>query len=170
MASGNHQGGENSVRQVDGVSDMMPACWFCGGRAQKRNNGLCHHLCLGESCPPAVALMPDTLVPPGMSLMHFNLLSQSWSSEGVSLSKSVNGSFKRNYLGFQQFLSSTASISADFYSQKLWALIFLVLESWAMGPDLGLRHLASEIFLMIFIHMGVGLAHSASPTLLPVLL
>ena len=29
-ASGNHQGGANNVSQVDGVSDMMPACQLCG--------------------------------------------------------------------------------------------------------------------------------------------
>ena len=31
-ASGNHQGGENSVSQVDGVSDMALACQLYVGR------------------------------------------------------------------------------------------------------------------------------------------
>ena len=36
-ASGNHQGGENSVSQVDGVSDMAPTCqlWAVGGVLRK---------------------------------------------------------------------------------------------------------------------------------------
>ena len=29
-ASGNHQGDANNVSQVDGVSDMAPACHLCG--------------------------------------------------------------------------------------------------------------------------------------------
>ena len=31
-------------------------------RVQKRDNGLCPPFCLGESCPPALALMPDTSI------------------------------------------------------------------------------------------------------------
>ena len=33
--------GSNSVSQVDGFSDMAPACWLCGGEAFKKGNGLC---------------------------------------------------------------------------------------------------------------------------------
>ena len=45
-------------------------------------------LCLGESCPPAVALMLlVTSVPPSMPLVPFKLLPWCWSSEGVSLSR-----------------------------------------------------------------------------------
>ena len=49
----------------------------------------------------------------------FKLLFPCWSSEGVSLSKSVHEPFKRNCLGLQKFLSSTASTPAGFYSQSL---------------------------------------------------
>ena len=41
-ASRNQEGGANSVSQVDGVSDMAPACSLYKGKAQKRNSGLCH--------------------------------------------------------------------------------------------------------------------------------
>ena len=37
-ASGNHQGRTKSVGHVDGLSDVAPACWFCGsvgGRLRK---------------------------------------------------------------------------------------------------------------------------------------
>ena len=63
MASGNHQGGKNSVSQVDRVSGMAPACQLCGsvgGRAQKRNSGLCQHFYLGKSGPLALTMMADT--------------------------------------------------------------------------------------------------------------
>ena len=83
---------------------MVPTCWLCGRRAQKRNNGFCLHFCLGESCPhppPVLILMPDNLVPPSMFLAPFMLLLQHWSSEGVSQSKSMHRSFKRNCLKFQ---------------------------------------------------------------------
>ena len=71
---------------------------------QKRGNGLCPPFCLGESCPPALTLTPDTSVPPPMSLVPFKLLPQCWSSEGVSLSKSMCMMFKRNCLVLQNFL------------------------------------------------------------------
>ena len=133
-----HQDRANNVSQIDGVSDMAPSCWLCVGRAQKRKNGLCQHICLGEHCPPALAQMPNNSVPPCMSLMPFNLLLQYWSSEEVSPSESVHGFFKRNCLRLQQFLSSTASIPSCFYSQKLWRLIFLALELCTGEPVGGL--------------------------------
>ena len=52
---GNHQGGENSVSQVDGESDIALTCWLCEGMAQQRNKGCCQHFCLGETCPSTVA-------------------------------------------------------------------------------------------------------------------
>ena len=66
---------------------MAPACWLCGERAQKRNNGLCQHFCLGESCPPAPALtlMLDNSVSPYTTLVPFELLPPGWSSEAVSV-------------------------------------------------------------------------------------
>ena len=54
-----------------------------------------------------LTLMPDTSVSPFMSLVPFKLLSWCWSSEGVSLSKSMCGFFKRNCLDIQQFILST---------------------------------------------------------------
>ena len=89
--------GENSVSQVDGVSDMarcLLALWLCGGRAQKRYSHLYHDFCLEESHPPVLTLMPDNLVPLHRSLMPFNLMPLCWSSEGASLSKSVFKPFK----------------------------------------------------------------------------
>ena len=61
-----------------------------------------------RAVPPALALMPDNSFSPCMSLMSFNILPLHWGSEEVSPSKSVSGPFKRNCLGIQQFVSSTA--------------------------------------------------------------
>ena len=66
---------------------------------------------------------------------------------------------------------SATPTSTGFYSQKLWRLIFLALETWAGGPDVGLDPLIPENPSYVCPpQVGVGLAHSASPTLLPVLL
>ena len=81
-----------------------PCSVACEGRAQKRSNGLCQQLCLGESCTPALAPIPGTSVLPCMPLVSFKMLPQCWSSVGVSLSKSVCRPFKRNCLGIQRFL------------------------------------------------------------------
>lgn len=51
MASGSHQSGINCVSQIYGVSDMVPACELYGERAHQKNNGLCQHFNVGESCP-----------------------------------------------------------------------------------------------------------------------
>ena len=80
----------------------------------------------------------------------FNLLPLCWSSEGVSLSKFVCGPFKRSHLRLQQLLSQIALVHTGFYSQKLWGLIFLALESWALGPHEGLEPLAPEISLWVW--------------------
>ena len=79
-------------------------------------------------------LIPDTLVSPCMPLVPFKLLPLCWSSEGVSLSKSMHESCRKNCLGVHEFLSSTTSIPAGFYSQELWGLLFLAVKPWAGGP------------------------------------
>ena len=52
----------------------------------------------------------------------------------------------------------------------LWEFIFLTLEPWVGGPDVGLGFLAAEISLPNFYppHMGVEPAHSVSLFLLSV--
>ena len=69
------------------------------GEGSERNSGLCPHFCVRGSCVPALALMPDNSVPSHMSLRPFSLLSQCWSSEVVSLRKSVLRPFKRALSG-----------------------------------------------------------------------
>ena len=82
---------------------MAPTCQLCGGRIQKGDNGLCLPFCLGESCPPTLTLMSNTQFFLSSSLkdtlVSFKLLPRCWNSEGISLSMSVYGFFKRNCLG-----------------------------------------------------------------------
>ena len=150
---------------------MASICWLCCsvvGRAQKKDNGLYLPFCLGESYPLALALMPDTSAPPYIPLVPFKLLSQwCWSSEGVSLSKSMCGFFKGNSLGLQNFLPLTQSLLV-FVGQKLWGLIFLALEPWAGVPGMGC--LAPEISLPNFYppHVDVGPAYFTSLSLIPI--
>ena len=67
-------------------------------------------------------------------------------------------------------VSSTDSIPAGFCSQKLWGLIFLVLEPWTGWPDVGLGLLASKIPLQNFYlpHTDVEPTCSTFVPLLPV--
>ena len=107
------QDGTNIVSQVDKslrYGTHLPALWLFSERVQKRDNGLCLPFCVGESCLPALALLADTSVPPCLSLVPLKLLHWCWSSEGVSLSKSMCGFFKRNFLGFQKFLPPFQSL------------------------------------------------------------
>ena len=66
--------------------------------------------------------MPDNSVSPYMSLVPFELLSQLWSSEGVSQSKSVCGPFKRDGLGLQK-------ISVSLSQNPCWFLQPEVMET-----------------------------------------
>ena len=91
----------NSVNQVDGVSDMAPACWLCGsvGGGFRKETIAC--LSLWKKVSPSSHLdarhFSSSLY--AMPLVPFKLLPLCWSSEGVSLSKSVCGPVKSNCLG-----------------------------------------------------------------------
>ena len=130
---------------------MVSTYWLCGGVSSEKEQWHVLPLLSGRKLLPSSCLILDNSVPPCMSLMPFNLLPACWNSEGVSPSKSVYGTFKRNCQGVQQFLFSTVLIPAGFYSQKLWGLTFLALEPWAGGPGEGLTPVIPEISLLIFI-------------------
>ena len=95
--SGDLQDRANSVSQVCSFryGTYLPALWLCWGEGSEKGQWPLP-FCLKDSCPPAPALMPDTSVPPCMPLVPLNLLPWCWSSEGVSLSKSMCGFFKGN--------------------------------------------------------------------------
>lgn len=151
----------------------MPTCLLCVGRAQQRNSGawqmpFCPHMKLDNSAPPHMSLVP------------FDLLPQCWSSALVSpsVSKCRCGPFKRNAWDFSSPVSLSATIPTDFQSQKLWGLLFPLLDSWAGNFDMGLGPLSphgilyTEIFLLILNHhvWEWDQPISASTPLLPVLM
>ena len=116
--------------------------------------------CLGENCPPAPALMPDTSVPPHMPLVPFKLLPRCWSSEGVSQNKFVCGPFKRNCLGIQQFLPQTQShwfLQPEVMGTCLLGTGTLGWEAWC-----GAGIPCSQDPSFYALHVGVGPACSAS--------
>ena len=99
-ASGNHQGRENSVSQVDGVSDMVPT--LCRGELIKETMVSASTSIWDKTVPSPFTLMLDNSVPPCVSLMPFEMLFQCWNLERVSPNKSVCRTFKRNFLGLQK--------------------------------------------------------------------
>ena len=101
----------------------------------ERENGLCPLCRLRENCPPALTLVLDTSVSSCMPLVPCKLQPWCWSSEGMSLSKSMCGFFKRNCLGLQNFLPLTQSLlvfaakscedlSSWHWNPGLWALVW----------------------------------------------
>ena len=108
--------------------------------------------------PPNFTLMPENSVSFCMSLVLFKLLYQSWSTEGLSLNKSVHGPFRRNAWDSSCHSSHSATIPAGFHSQKLWVVLFLALEHWnwvscygAWTPHSIGGTSTTEISLLIFI-------------------
>ena len=63
--------------QVDGDSDMVPAC-TCSGRAEQRNSGFCQDFCLKKAAHSALALKLHNSVPLHMSLETYKLMPQHW--------------------------------------------------------------------------------------------
>ena len=95
--SGNHQGVVNGISQVDEDSDIWyPSVSSVLGVLSKGTMTSASTYVWKKAVSLSLALMPDNSVPPLMSLAPFKLLLQSWSSEQVSLSKSVCSPFKRN--------------------------------------------------------------------------
>ena len=75
--SGDLQGEANIISQVDGVSDMALTCPLCSSVGGGFSKGTMASACLsvwgkGESCTPALAIMPDISVPSCMPLMPFS--------------------------------------------------------------------------------------------------
>lgn len=91
------------------------------GDGSERNNVLCQYFCLGESWSSPHSLIPDNSVPPCKFLVPLELLAQCWSSEQVSLSKSMCRSFTKTP---GRPSSHFVTIPTSFYSQKLWGISF----------------------------------------------
>ena len=112
-----------------------------------------------KAAPLALTMMPDYSVTPHMSLVPFKLLSLSWSSEGVSLSKSVHRPFKRNCPGFQKLSVSLGLNPQPFLQPEVMGTSLpgtgtLGWGAWyrAGTPHYSGRISAADISLLTFIH------------------
>ena len=63
--SGYLQGGSDSVSQPDGVSDMAPVCWLCGGESLEKGQWPLLTLMLDTSVPLFMPLVPLSNCHPG---------------------------------------------------------------------------------------------------------
>lgn len=91
---------------------------------------------LDKAATSTLALKPDNSLLLRMSLVHFKLLLQHWSSEQVSSSanKITHRCFKRNSWVSRSLPSYSATIPTSFHSQKLWGLVFSALEPLTREP------------------------------------
>ena len=96
-----------------------------------------------KAAPPPFVLKPDNSVPFHISLVLFELLFQCLSSKQVSLSKYVCKPLG-NAGDSTGPLSPSTSIIDGFYSQLLWRILFLSLESWVWISGVMLVPLASQ--------------------------
>ena len=121
--------------------------------------------CPGGSCPPPLALMPDTSFSPHKPLMPFKLPLQSWRPEGVSLSpKSMCLEKTPEIPAVSSITPTPTSFTVSSYgdlSSKHWSLGLGGLV-WSWDPLLA-RYPSQ--FLSI-IH-GYGTTHSESLHLCP---
>ena len=124
----------------------------------------------------ALILVPNNSVPPHVSLAPFKLLPQCWSSEGVSLSKSMCGPFK-NCLRLQNPSISLSHNPWCFLQPKVMGsslhgtgTLGLGGLVWGWDPSIFEGHLCSQAIPPDFYvsHMGVWPVCLASLSLLPV--
>lgn len=132
--SRNHQGKANDISEIDGDSDVVPAC-ICmlgWGRAQWGNNGFSQHFSMEESYPFRPCPEARQRSSSYMSQMPLKLLPQHWSSKQVipSARKSVCVPFKRNIWDFSHNLRcSHPEVVGDSLPST---------EPWAEEPFVGL--------------------------------
>ena len=111
----------NSVSQIDGVSDMAPACWLCWGGFSKGTTATTHldvrNFIFSQYATGARQAAKLVL----------ELRGCVW----LCIGESMCGFFKRNCLRLQKFLPSTQSLL------MFAARNFEDLSSWHWNPGLG---------------------------------
>ena len=173
-SSDDHQGGPNSVSQVDEVSDMAPVCHLCGtvwgGLKKKYPQWFLPTLPSGRKLHPrshpAAGHFSSSLYVSGAWLQ---LLPPSWSSEGVSLSQLlINHLWRtaRKSRGFCRLRPQSPLV----FTTRSYGNYF----SWHWNPGLGAWcgtgtfHSWGNLPDFYPPYMGVKPAHSTYPPLLPV--
>ena len=139
--------GWNSVYQCDRDSYLEPPCWLCGGEGSEKEQWPLPALLFWRKLPLQLTLMPDTSVLPHMSLVPFKLLPQCWSSEWVSLSKSIHvWSLLEELPGTPEALPLDQSQSPLIFTARSYGDF----SSWHLGPGWGWNHCSpTDISLQI---------------------
>lgn len=165
--SGNHQGGVNSVSQVNGELRfdicLREASWVVWG-LNKGTMTMPALLSLERAvltfAPSPLALNLVNLVHSHMSLVLFELLTLHWRPEQVSLwaNESVLGPYKTCNTKICSGPLSHWDANPDvFHSPILWGLLLLALWPWAERPMWGTMTICSsegstaEISLLVLI-------------------
>ena len=140
------------VSQVDGVSDMAPTCQLYGSVGKCLIKGT-----MASACPFSRRKLSPSF---WLDTRHFSSSPYATGAfQAATLVLKLRGSESelihvwvlcRKLLGTLEIFC-TNLISAIFCSQKLWGLIFLVLEPVVGRPDVGLG-LLTHMWVRIFIH------------------
>ena len=162
-ASGNHQRGANNVRQVHGVSHMVPACRFCVSEGLGLRKG---------TVASASTSVWEKAAPQLLSWCHkIQFLPIClWCLFSCCFCAGAQREWVWELPGIPE-VSSIASIPTGFYREKLWHFLFLALEPWT-GGRCGAGSLCSwdippDFYLPL---VGVEPVCSVSLTLLPVMM
>ena len=175
--SGIHQDGANSVSQVDGDSDIEPAC-ACRGRAQHRNKGFCQVLLSGIKLLLQSSSWSQTIQFLFICPSHLSSCCSSTGVQSLWVCQQVNPC-----MGPLSGMPGTPDILC--LLQPLSLLVFTVrnyrnISSWQWNPELGglvwgLDHLflrgdlCNQNIPPDFLPKeAVWPAYSTSPSLLPV--
>ena len=151
-------GWANSVSEVNRVSDIAPACRLCvsQGRVQKRNSGSAllsaWEKAVLSSCLDARHVISSSCMP----LVPIKLLPWCWSSEEVSLSKSMCGLRGTSWDSRNLFywLNPCCVLQPNVMGTYLPGTGTMGWGSWLV-PEMSLQNFYSP-------HVGVGPAHSVS--------
>ena len=135
---------------------MVPACWLCGCRGWVPQEGGQWPLSRRKLCPSScldARHFRSSLYVSGA----FQATPQCWSSEGMSLCKSMCGFFKRNWLELQKFFHWLNSYCFLHPSTRT-----LVLGSWCEAGTPHFWDSPSE-FLSSTYGCGTSLLHVSAP-------
>ena len=148
----NLRGGAN--RWVETPRSLTPVPVGAGAGPSE---GTTEHFRLEESCLPALSLTQGTPRSLLCVPVSCKLLLPGWSSDAVTQSKSVRGTFKRNSLGLQKPSVSHSLDPRWFLQPGVWGTSLAGTGTLGWGPP--------SFYLP---PVDVGPAHSSSPPLLAV--
>lgn len=127
--------GQPGRRRLRYGGGLCPACTL-GGEGPTKERGVCQHFCLGGSCPPALALQPDTSAPP-VCPRHPQLRPRRRGGRASRSAVSLRAGLLNGAWDSRRPASRSATISAGFHSHQSRGLLSLALEPGAGSPVWG---------------------------------